>query len=82
MTASILAIAGALISFGIWLWKRRAAKADDPVNQKETSDEKFASSVAKGNSVAVNLQLDSVLRGLQDNGGNSIGQGSGQGGTK
>ena len=33
MTLAILGLLGALVPFGIWLWKRRAARQEDPREQ-------------------------------------------------
>ena len=45
MALSILGIIAALIPFVIWLWKRRAAKADDPLTKLQNRYEKIDSQI-------------------------------------
>ena len=56
MTASIIAILAALIPFGIWLWKRKAAKDDSP----EAKRDEIHKAIADGDADTVNRLLDDL----------------------
>ena len=78
MTASILALLGALIPFVIWLWKRRVSKQDDKYQQHEARVQEANSAIARGNADAVTRQLDDELRWLRSHAGDSSGQSNGK----
>lgn len=50
MTAAILSLIGTLLGLGVWLWKRRSAKADDPVEQHRKAYENIEKPVPKAGS--------------------------------
>lgn len=51
----IITILAALIPFGIWLWKRSAAKADDPKTQNANRYEQIDQDIAKGDGTAAGV---------------------------
>ena len=61
MSAPILAILAALVPFVIWLWKRRAARKDDPKRQTEKRVESIHHEIATHNETGANLRVDSLL---------------------
>lgn len=66
MTAGIIAILAALIPFVIWLWKRAAAKKDDPNEKSEVMREQMAKAILKGDPERVNILLDDKLNRLHN----------------
>jgi len=61
VTLAILSLLGALVPFGIWLWKRRAAKQDSPVEQNREAY-KQAEREQAGPNVALSDSLDELDR--------------------
>ena len=73
MTAAILAILAAIIPFGIWLLKRKAARDDSP----EAKRDEIHEAIAKGDANDVSRLLDDTLRMPAPKGkSNSSGPGS------
>jgi hypothetical protein len=72
-TVAILTIFAALIPFGIWLYRKNADAAADPLEQNRERYEKIDDDIAKGNSQAAtantgnNLDELERLRALQSN---------------
>ncbi len=64
MTTAILGIVVALIPFAIWLWKREAAKHDDPAEQHEKAREAIAREIIHDDEAAANRSLDDDLERL------------------
>lgn len=73
----ILTILAALIPFVIWLWKRRAARKDDPRTQHEERLTQIDRAIAKSDGDSVNRQLDDSLQRLRDSEGDLGGQSGG-----
>lgn len=55
MTAAIIAIIAAVVPFAIWLWKRRAEKADDPQQQHRKRYEQIEKDIARRDSTGSTL---------------------------
>lgn len=66
MTASILGLLAVIIPFAIWLWKRKAAKKDDPNEQTEVMREQMAKAILTKDIKHVNVLLDDKLNRLHD----------------
>ena len=62
MTAAILSLLAALIPFGIWLWKRRAAKRDDPIQQHRDACKEIQKPVAPVADTHLADELDELER--------------------
>ena len=58
MTASILTIVAALVTFGIWMYKRKVAKDSSP---EEKRDE-IHKAIADRNQTDINLLVDDAVR--------------------
>jgi len=65
MTTAILGILAALIPFAIWLWKRAAAKHDDPAQQHENHREQIAKEIVRNDEASANRSLDADLDKLR-----------------
>ena len=80
MTAAILTILAALIPFGIWLYRRRAAENDDPQAQHEKHREQIAKEILRNDEASANRSLDddldrlSILQSTRADGGHSLEQ--------
>lgn len=55
MTAAIIAIIAAVVPFVIWLWKRRAAQADDPQQQHRERYAQIEKDIARRDSAGSTL---------------------------
>ena len=75
MTTAILGILAALIPFAIWLWKRAAAKHDDPAEQNENHRETIAKEILRNDETAANRSLDDDLDRLRSLQSDRRGQG-------
>ena len=83
MTVAILSILAALIPFGIWLYKRKAARVDDPLKQIEEKKNETDRIIKNHDARALNLHMDAVLRRLRYKSRSNTGeQGNGGGGGK
>ena len=65
MTATILTLLATLVPFAIWLWKRHAAKTDDPTQQHELHREQIAKEIIHDDEAAANRSLDDDLDKLR-----------------
>lgn len=61
MSAAILTILAALIPFLIWLWKRKAAESDDPINKRVKWREDAENEIAKDDEVGANVRINDAL---------------------
>ena len=61
MTTAILTILAALIPFGIWLYRRRAAENDDPQEQHEKHRAQIAKEIIRNDEASANRSLDDDL---------------------
>jgi hypothetical protein len=74
VTVALLSLAGSVIGFLIWLWKRKATKADDKYEQHAKRIQEAEQSIAKGDSDAFNLGLADDLEWLRAHQSDSGGQ--------
>jgi hypothetical protein len=67
MTVAILGLISTIAGFVIWLWKRKAAKSDDPILQNLSDKRKADEIIAKGKDGIddLNAFVDDHLRELQ-----------------
>lgn len=66
LAVAIVGLAGSLLGLVLWWWKRRASQVDDPEVQHGKRMAEADRAIAKGDAVAVNSQLESMLRRLPD----------------
>jgi hypothetical protein len=68
MTVAILSLAGSVITFLFWLWKRKAASNDDKFTQHSKRVQEAEQAVAKGDADAFNSGLADDLQWLRAHG--------------
>lgn len=69
--AAILTILAAVVPFFIWLYKKKAAEAEDPVKQEKDSNEKLDKAIADGDTDTINEFMHDKLQ--DQSGGDSCG---------
>ncbi len=69
MTAAILTLLGTLAGFGVWLWKRHAAKQDNPLEQHRRKYEEIHHGPDRGPDVCLSDELDELDRLQRAKGG-------------
>lgn len=65
-TAAILSILAALVPFLVWVYKRQAAKHDNPILQKEKQDEAIDHAIATDDVAAINVFIHDKLQNGKD----------------
>lgn len=80
MTAAILSLLAALIPFVIWLWKRKAAKNEDPIQQHREKYEQIEKPVRNLGDDALARELDDLERLRTARGGERAVGDTGEGG--
>ena len=62
MTVAILGLLGALVPFALWLWKRRADRRDDPLEQHRQKYEQIEKPVRPVADLDLSDDLDELER--------------------
>lgn len=75
MTVAILGIVGTVLSFAVWLWKRKATNADTPEARLEKNRNATAREIIKDDEDAANARLDDQLNRLRSRKSDSSRQG-------
>lgn len=65
MITGILTLAGTLVSILFWVMKRRAARADDPVQQNRNRYDQIDSDISRGKSLAATEHATADLDELE-----------------
>lgn len=67
MTVSIIGIVAALVSFGIFLLRRRITHVKTPAELLSVAHEQVSKEIIRDDAVGANKRLDNWLRELQSN---------------
>jgi hypothetical protein len=78
MATSILAVLAALVPFLIWLWKRKAAKNDDPKEQAQNRINALHNEIASDDEESSRLRVAGLLDRvrMRQSESDKLGQGS------